>query len=187
MTASQEIPTVSPLVHPLDEFYAHAGLPLPKVASIRGEKMPEPYKSLLVHEGDMTPMLEKFHKATLHLKVLRREQRGDFYYREVALLSDQDNKPVEFGAIKISLLLFPNIARREILEERLPLGSLLARHRIQHTSRPKAFLKIVSDPFINQALNIEGQQTLFGRRNTLFDTQGRPLAEIMEILPPDEG
>ena len=175
---------VKPWLHPLDEFYAQAGMVLPAIERIAGEQVPEPYRQLLVHERDMTPTLEQFYGSAIHLEVLRREQRGDYYYREVILLLDDTNRPVEFGAIKIALTLFPPAARRQILEERLPLGRILHDAQLAHTSKPKAYLQIESDEFIRSALKLECRTTLFGRRNTLSDGQQRALAEIVEILPP---
>ena len=55
-----------PIAYPLDDFYAQAGLPLPRITAIPGEAMPEPYRTLLVHQNDMTSTLEKFHKSTVH-------------------------------------------------------------------------------------------------------------------------
>jgi hypothetical protein len=170
--------------HPLDDFYDHAGRSLPKIEVIQGTAVPEPYQQLLVHDGDMTPTLEKFYDSTIHLEVLRREKRGSFYFREVVLLTDDMDERVEFGAIKIFLNLFPLAARNDILVERLPLGSILAKYKISHTSRPKAFLRIQSDEFINLALGLTGKHVLYGRRNTLSNPEGHPLAEIVEILPP---
>ena len=173
-----------PIAYPLDDFYAQAGRALPPIEAVEGNAVPEPYKSLLVQQDDMTPTLEKFHGERIHLAVLSRQQRDDFYFREVVLRLDKSDKPVEFGAIKINLALFPPAARKEILEERRPLGTLLADYTITHTSRPKAFLRIQSDSFINSALQLGGTQWLYGRRNTLWDPQLRSLAEIVEILPP---
>lgn len=170
--------------HPLDDFYEHAGLNLPRIDVIPGPSVPQPYQQLLVHEGDMTPALEKFYGATIHLEVLRREQRGDFYFREVVLHTDDKDQRVEFGAIKMFLDLFPVAARHDILAERLPLGSILAKYKIQHNSRPKGYLRIHSDKFINQSLGLTGSHILYGRRNTLSNPEGHPLAEIVEILPP---
>ncbi len=177
-------PSVLPIAYPLDDFYAQAGRALPPIEPVEGEEVPEPYKSLLVHQDDMTPTLERFHGARIHLAVLSRQQRGDFYFREVVLLLDKSDKPVEFGAIKINLALFPPAARKEILEERHPLGTLLSFYALSHTSRPKAFLRVLSDDFINASLQLGKSQWLYGRRNTLWDPQQRPLAEIVEILPP---
>jgi len=177
-------PSVLPIAYPLDDFYAQAGRALPPIELVEGDAVPEPYKSLLVHQDDMTPTLEKFHRQRIHLEVLSRQQRDDFYFREVVLLLDKTDKPVEFGAIKINLALFPLAARKEILEECRPLGTLLADYVITHTSRPKAFLRIQSDDFINASLKLDRSHWLYGRRNTLWDAQQRPLAEIIEILPP---
>ena len=177
-------PAVSPLIYPLDEFYARAARPLPVVAALAADQMPEPYRSLLAHDRDMTPTLETFHGRQVHLEVISSDQRDDIYLREVVLHLDETDRPVEFGAIRINLAMFPNPARRQILEERLPLGHILAEHRIPHGSRPKAFLRIESDSFIKQSLRLESSHVLYGRRNTLVDPAGHPIAEIVEILPP---
>jgi chorismate-pyruvate lyase len=177
-------PAALPIAHPLDEFYAQMGMTLPPIEQVQGGDVPEPYKTLLVHNHDMTPTLEQFYHENLHLLVFRREYRGDFYFREVALVLDSNEQPVEFGAIKINLALCSPAARRQILEEHVPLGHILQSCAVPHTSRPKGFLRVQSDDFINQSLKLSGEHLLYGRRNTLFDAQERPLAEILEILPP---
>ncbi|HUS34949.1 MAG TPA: hypothetical protein VM680_06315 [Verrucomicrobiae bacterium] len=176
--------TINPFAYPLDDFYAKAGRVLPRIVAVNGAELPEPQRTLLVHDSDMTPTLEKFHGEDIHLRVIRSEERDGAYYREVVLLLDKTKRPVEFGAIKIYLGLFPAAAQKSILDEDLPLGTVLARFKVKHTSRPKAYLKIEADDFICQALSLKPGQTLYGRRNTLFDPQQRPLAEIVEILPP---
>ena len=175
------------LVHPLDDFYARSGQSLPPLNEVDGEAVPEPYKTLLVHQNDMTPTLEKFHQQNIHLRVIGRRGNGGEYFREVVLLLDGNDQPVEFGAIKINLNLFPPVARQQILEEHRPLGHILEECAIPHASRPRAFIRVASDPLINEALKLSGAHVLFGRRNTLFDPQGNSLAEIVEILPPSAG
>lgn len=175
---------VLPYAYPLDEFYALAGRALPQIEQVLGHEVPEPYRTLLVHQNDMTPTLERFHDDEIVLDVISREHRGDFYFREVVLLTKRDRKPIEFGAIKMNLGLFPCSARPRILEEQQPLGGVLREYRILHSSRPKAYLRVQADDFIRGALQVTGAHTLYGRRNTLFDNQQRPLAEIVEILPP---
>lgn len=178
-------PAAFSVAHPLEEFYARSGLPLPPLQQIDGEEVPQPYRKLLVHGQDMTSTLEKFHQATVQVQVLGRQQQGDEYYREVVLQLEESGKPVEFGAIKIHLGLFPPDARAEILRERWPLGHILKDYAIPYASRPKAFLRIASDRLISRVLHLTGTHQLFGRRNTLLDAEGRPLAEIVEILPPE--
>jgi len=171
------------LVHPLDDFYARAGQNLPPLGMIEGDSMPEPYKRLLVHQNDMTPTLEDYYRSGIHLRVLGSRHTNEEYFREVVLHLDTTDQPVEFGAIKINLTLFNPAARAEILSEKLPLGHILHEHKIPHTSRPRAFLRLASDRLINEVLGLTGAQVLYGRRNTLYDPQQRPLAEIVEILP----
>jgi len=179
-------PVALPMAHPLDDFYARAGLRLPMIERIAGDQVPEPYRGLLVHEKDMTPTLEKFHGAEIHLRILGRDQRADFYFREVVLLLDGTDKPVEFGANKVSLALFPPRGRQLILEERLPLGTILRICEIEHTTVAKAFFAVEADEFIARALNLQAPVRLYGRRANILDPQKRPLSEIVEILPPVE-
>ena len=172
------------IAFPLDDFYARAGVTLPPLDQIDGEAVPEPYKSLLIHERDMTSTLENFYKATIHLRVLSSSRRDGEYFREVVLQLDGNNQPVEFGAIQIQLDRFPEAAQRDILSQQYPLGHVLKDHAIAYVSRPKAFLRLASDPLINEVLGLHGAHVLYGRRNTLFNPAGESLAEIVEILPP---
>jgi hypothetical protein len=153
---------------------------------IDGEEMPEPYKRLLVHTSDMTSTLESFYEEPIHVQVLSRAQQGNDYFREVVLCTERESRPVEFGAIKMNLALFPETAKRQILEERWPLGRILKDCAVAYTSWPKAFLKIASDRLINSALGLKGAHVLYGRRNTLLNSDSQSLAEIIEILPPTE-
>ena len=186
MKATKE-PTPPPVysdIYPLDEAYAARGDNAPAIDRVEMCEVPEPYYSLLVHKTDMTSTLEKFHGGKLHVEVLTRELRDTEYCREVALVLDRTKKPVEFGVIKIFLDLFPPDAREEVLRGQLPLGRILTLFHISFASRPRAFLRLTSDKFIDNALQLQWPQVLYGRSNSLVDLQERPLAEIVEILPP---
>ncbi len=172
------------LLYPLSEFYAEAGLALPSVLQLDVSNIPEPYRSLLVHDNDMTPTLERACGQSIHLMVLSRRLCGETLSRQVVLVLDGNEEPVEFGAIKIYLGLFPPEARQSILEGHRPLGSILNNLRLKHTSRPKAFLQVASDAHIINALKLTSSHLLFGRRNELVNSSQQSLAEIVEILPP---
>ena len=170
--------------YPLSEFYSHAKLPLPRIETIPGDAVPEPFKSLLVHHNDMTPTLEAFHKADIHLEILSRERRGDFYFREVVLRLNAADRPVEFGANKIYLGRFSEEAQDLILQEEIPLGRVLQQCEVKHRTEAKFFLRVESDELINGAFGLPQPVTLYGRKAVICDLQGRPLSEIVEILPP---
>jgi len=162
---------------------------LPPVAAIEAPAMPEPFRALLAHESDMTSTLERFHGRAIHLCVLHREQdrlpSGESVYRrEIVLKLNGSDQPVEYGAIEIHLDQFPEAARAEILAEQRPLGAILNGNGMRYVSRPAAFLRLASDPYINELLGLRGAQILFGRRNRLLNAVGALLADIVEILPP---
>jgi len=164
------------LVHPLDSFYARSGLTLPPLDSVEGEAVPEPFKRLLVHERDMTSTLESHYGRRVHLRLIGRQVAGNDYYREVLLVLDGNDKPVEFGAIHIHLEQFARPIRDLILEERLPLGRILNDNAIPYLSQPKAYLRLASDRTIDRLLHLRGAHILYGRRNTLSNPAGEPLA-----------
>jgi len=170
--------------YPLSDFYRRAKLPMPAIDVIPGEAVPEPFKSQLVHANDMTPTLEDFHKSRIHLEILSRDQRGGFYYREVVLRLDHDEKPVEFGANKVHLGMFPEDAQELILLEQVPLGTILKDCGVRHQTAAKSFLRVAPDEIIAKALELEAPVPLYGRKAVISDQQGRPLSEIVEILPP---
>lgn len=172
------------LLYPLSEFYLLDGLILPAVTGIDGQQIPEPSKTLLVHETDMTSTLEKYHDQKLRLHILRRHREGDEYSRQVLLVAERDQIPTEFGAIKIFLQNFPEEVRQQILKGSRPLGTILSDEQIPYTSRPVAFVQITPDPIIKSALGLGETQLVFGRRNVLIDPSQRVLAEILEVLPP---
>ncbi len=175
------------LIYPLSEFYERSGLSLPPVARIEGREMPAPYRSLLVHDRDMTPTLEDAYGRGVRLRVLAYQLLGNVVSRQVALLARGRERPVAFGAIKIDLEPFPEPARSLVLELKQPLGTILRTQGIEHTSRPDAFVRIESDALINGALQLRGSCELFGRRNVILDSKERVLAQVVEILPPSNG
>jgi len=176
-------PVPQAAIRPLDEFYSRQQRSLPPFEVVTPDEVPEPYRTLLVHERDMTRTLEQFHGASIHLRVMSRHRETDVYCRESALELDGSNRPVEFGAIRIYLDRFPEPGRTEILGEHRPLGGILNASGRPYTSRPAAYLRFRADEFIAQALRIPKDAILYGRQNTLRESDGHPLAEIIEILP----
>jgi chorismate-pyruvate lyase len=102
----------------------------------------------------------------------------------VALQLEHSGHPVEFGATRVHLERFPEPWRSLVLEGQRPLGGILNAWGIAYRSRPSAFFRTDADERIRGALGLSGPATLYGRRNTLSDPEGHPLADILEILPP---
>ncbi len=169
---------------PLSEFYAHAKLPLPRIELIAGDAVPAPYQALLVHPHDMTPTLEAFYQSDIHLEIVSQQRRGDFYFREVVLRLNRDEQPVEFGANKLYVGRFPEEVQELILAEEIPLGRILADCGVKHRTEIRGFLRVESDALISEKFELTAPAVLYGRKALISDLQGRPLSEVVEILPP---
>lgn len=172
------------LIYPLPLFRKRDGRPLPIFEEIPGEAMPEPYKTLLVHEGDMTSRLEKFHHSPMKLRLLHVGRSTDAYQREVLLCARDSGLPVEYGAIEIHLEAFPEAISTEIVEGRVPLGGLLNRSGFAYYSRPRAFLRLLPDLTLCRLFGVEAASAFYGRCNTLLREDGLELAQIVEVLRP---
>jgi len=174
----------SELLYPLTLFRRNGGGPLPGFTVIDGAAMPEPYRQLLVHRGDMTSRLEAFHGGCIILELLHREHTEDTYRREVVLHVEKNNLPVEYGAIEIQLDAFEPELREQILQEHLPLGGLLNRYGIRYHSQPRAFFKMNADVQMGRIFKAGETQEYYGRSNELLNHEGRVLARIVEVLRP---
>ena len=145
--------------------------------------MPEPYRSLLVHEGDMTSRLEAHHERSIKVSRLRSSNNGKLYFREVMLQTEPDDKPTEYGAIEVNLNALPEEARALVLEAQQPLGgfSTITGYPIR---APRAFLKVVPDGPIVEAFGTVEADYLFGRSNVISGFNEEVIAQIVEILAP---
>lgn len=172
------------LLYPLTRFLAQDGRALPHFDLLPGDELPEPYRSLLVHDGDMTSRLEAFHRGELVLDVLHREQEGDAYRREVLLRVTETQLPVEYGAIEIDLAQFAPEVRSKILEGRQPLGGVLNDHDLAYRSEPRAFVRIAASAAMAELFDHRTPVDLYGRSNLLLSDRGATLARIVEVLRP---
>ena len=168
---------------PFHFFYEKADRPLPDFCFLEKAEVPYPYRSMLVHENDMTPTLAAFHHSNLYLEVHQHEKADNFLMRLVTLHAKTTDEPVEFGAIGIQLENFPAEVRDLILEGESPLGGILAEYNVSHAGSPVAFFSVPADELIADALDQEIGEILYGRCNQLLDDTGMVIADIVEILP----
>ena len=186
MKPAPQAPPDVDLLYPLSLFCGNAGHPLPTCETVEGHAVPEPYRGLLVHRGDMTSRLEAFHDGSIVLQVLHREHTPDAYRREVVLHIESSGLPVEYGAIEICLEAFPADVRELIVEAHLPLGGLMNRYHVKYRSEPRAFIQLGPDQFMRRIFKTPTAQTFYGRSNVLLGPEGETLARIVEVLRPAE-
>ena len=152
------------------------------MAKTRSSRIPHPYRSLLVHDNDMTLTLERHHGGAVMLRTLSTTTKGPWYLRRVLLVQEYSGRPVEMGAIRLRLDVFPDRVRRQILKNAVPLGRLLRNGGIDFTSQPSAFFAVTPNPEMMGVFWMREPRTLYGRQTELFEG-GRKIGDIVEILP----
>jgi chorismate-pyruvate lyase len=170
------------LLHPLDLVYERAGVPLPQFERIEPDDIPSPYRSLLVHERDMTLTLEAHFGGRVVLRPLSTYMRGAWYYRRVLLAQEYSGRPVEMGAIRIKIDAFAPKVRAEILRNAVPLGRILRDSGVDFRSKPTAFLAITPNPEMMGVFWMREPRTLYGRQTRVL-LGGTRIGEIVEVLP----
>ncbi len=118
------------ILYPLSMFRMTREIPSLSFEVIEGSEIPDPYRDLLFHDGDMTSRLEHFHGGAIYVDKLHSSSDGRAYFREVTLRREKDSCPVEYGAIEISLSALPTDAAELVLEAKRPLGGILNHYRI---------------------------------------------------------
>jgi chorismate-pyruvate lyase len=170
---------------PLFRFYRMREAELPRFEVIQSEALPEPHRALLAHRSDMTTRLEAYHNEEISLCVRHEIKSDDTYDREVVLLTKRSKRPVEYGAIEISLAILPDEIQTGILAGNRPLGGILVDCGVVFESQPKVFFAVSPCPMITEALQLDADARLYGRVNRLaFRQSGKAFAHVVEILPP---
>ena len=170
------------MLFPLDCVYARAGVELPRVKPIDPADIPLPYRSLLVHDTDMTLTLERHFGGRVSLRPLSTFALGPWYFRRVLLAQQYTGRPVEMGAIRIKIAAFPERIQRQILKNDVPLGRLLRDGGVQYQSRPTMFLSVTPNPEMMGVFWMREPKTLYGRRTEML-RDGVKIGDIVEVLP----
>jgi chorismate-pyruvate lyase len=178
-TPTRRVP--SPL-HPLDLAYTRAGLEPPAAKPIGPDGIPQPYRSLLVHQRDMTLTLEAHFGGRVVLRPLSTFLSGAWYYRRVLLAQEYSGRPVEMGAIRIKLAALPRKVQAEIRRNRIPLGRILRDGGVDFTSMPREFFAITPNPEMMGVFWMREPRTLYGRRTEVL-LDDRAIGDIVEVLP----
>lgn len=170
------------LLYPLDLVYTRAGVEMPKVKVVSPHQIPLPYRSLLVHDDDMTLTLERHFGDRLVLRPLSTFSVGNSYFRRVLLVQEYSGRPVEMGAIRMRLDAFNQRLRGKILRNKMPLGRILRDSRFKYKSQAKAFLAVTPNPEMMGVFWMREPRVLYGRRTEIIRHDVK-IGDIVEVLP----
>ena len=169
-------------LYPLDLVYERAGIETPHVEVVPPDDIPLPYRSLLVHDIDMTLTLERHFGGRIVLRPLSTFTVGDSYFRRVLLVQEYSGQPVEMGAIRMRLDAFSEAIRGQILKNEVPLGRILREGSFEYASHVKAFLRVTPNPEMMGVFWMREPRPLYGRRTEVLRDGGR-IGDIVEVLP----
>jgi len=173
------------LLHPLSMMRRARGMPALQHHEIDPGELPEPFRQLLAHEGDMTSRLENYYRSTIGVQIIRSSNDGKNYFREVLLRTNEPNpRSIEYGAIEIQLSQLSEPAKDAVIAGEIPLGGILNAGRIAYACSLRGFVKITPDDSIKELFALENTASLFGRSNRIVTRTGETIAQIVEILPP---
>ncbi len=170
------------VLYPLDLVYRRAGVELPSVEVVQPRDIPMPYRSLLVHDNDMTLTLERHFGGRVVLRPLSTFSSRGSYFRHVLLVQEYAGRPVEMGAIRMRLDAFGARLRHKILKNEIPLGRILRDGRFSYASEAKAFLAVTPNPEMMGVFWMREPRLLYGRRTEII-RHGAKIGDIVEVLP----
>jgi chorismate-pyruvate lyase len=167
----------------LEVAYAPVGVAPPVAVPIAADGIPHPYRSLLVHEGEMTRTLEQHVGGLIALRVLSVRAHAGTYMRRVLLVDEATGHPVLMGAVRLRLDALPRAVRAEIVRGQVPLGRVLRGANVDFLSRPTGYLVVTPNPELMGLFWMKAPDTLYGRETDVL-LRSRKIGEIVEILPP---
>lgn len=160
---------------------------VPQAVPVEPEAIPEPYKSLLVHEHHMTVTVEEFYGDRVDVRVLDSSMTGaEEYSRRILLSLHESGKVVQFGVVQIDLSLLSPLVREQILEQKTPLGRVLIQNNVFRDVRPTGFLKVVPNRTMCEWFHLDRPVTTYGRLGVI-SCDGKPAIEVLEVLTPVQG
>ncbi len=153
----------------------------PRYTPIRGDEMPEPYRSLLVHTHHMTVTVERFYGDAVDVRVLEVARSGDEYARKILLTLHGSGEVVQLGIVQIDLSLLSDVVREQIVEGKTPLGRVLIQNNVLRHIQPAGYFRVEPSAELDRLFGRADRQPTYGRLGVIF-TDGKPAIEVLEIL-----
>src|SRR5262249_23703505 len=160
-----------------------ADAPLPEHELLNPPDVPEPYRSLLVHEQHMTVTVEEFYRSPVDVVVLDRRRDGDTYARKILLKLRADGRNVQSGIVRIRVDLCSEPVRDAILAERTPLGRILIEHDVLRRIEPTAYFRLRPGPYLRNWFGRPDPFATYGRLG-IIHCDGQPAIDLLEVLAP---
>lgn len=154
---------------------------LPDYELVPADEMPEPFRTMLVHESHMTVTVEAYHGDLVDVRVLGRTREESSYTRKIILTLQKTGRVVLFGIVRINLDYCSPAVREAILSEQTPLGRVLIEHNVLRRIEPTAYFKV--EPGTEQLawFGLADAKPMYGRLGFIHCDE-QPAVELLEIV-----
>lgn len=178
-----------PHVDPLSEWHKRASLfpslqPLAMtVGQVAEQEVPEPYRTLLVHNNHMTKLMEDFHGSLMDVRVLERIATDRNYTRAILLVRQDIATVAQFAIAQLDLKAVPESVRRDILSEQIPMGRVLLNHKVACRIELDAIFQVTVGIGLSRHFRAPLGGVTYGRLARIF-CDGRPAFDVLEVSAP---
>ncbi len=176
---------MNPLVelNSLLKLFPKSELLLAAAEHVPASTVPEPYQSMLVHDHHMTVTMENYHRCSVEVRVLDRQQDEKNYTRKILLLKQGTDQVVQFGIVRFNFEYVTDDVMHEIIDEQTPLGRVLIQHNVLRHIDLGAIIKVQTGPRLSEYFACPEKTITYGRLATIF-CNNRPAVDLLEISSP---
>jgi hypothetical protein len=167
----------------LDEFYGqpigHSQLgEFEAVASV-----PSPYDLLLDHHAHMTVTVESYYGQKVEVHVHRFHQQGDWYAREITLVTAKSRRIVQYGIVRLNIKALEPHVWEQIEMRSLPLGRVLIDNQVLSEVQLFGLWRVKAGPSLAALMHHCVGDVMYGRTALIY-CDGAPAIELLEIVAP---
>lgn len=167
----------------LVDLYYQEPPELGRFSAVDSSRLPQPFERLLAHDRHMTVTVESFHGDSVDVEVLRSRREGDSYSREILLRTQRRGDVVQYGIVRLRLHLIAEEPRREILQERKPLGRVLIEHQVLREVELLKVWQVHCGPALSRMFQVSPETITYGR-TAMIHCDSEPAIELLEIVAP---
>ncbi|MCA9136843.1 MAG: hypothetical protein KDB00_08790 [Planctomycetales bacterium] len=171
-------------------------------ACLTAEEIPQPRRELLNHEAHMTVTVEAHHGCPVDVRVARTvlgpgvddplgpqgsnldiAATGRWYAREITLHRQSDQRPVQYGIVRLNIDALAPEVWHEIHSEKIPLGRVLISHQVLREVELCGLWEVVAGHSLASLLEMSVGEVTYGRTARIF-CDYVPAIELLEIVTP---
>jgi chorismate-pyruvate lyase len=155
----------------------------PAVEPVSAAELPDPYRKLLAHTHHMTVTVEQFYARPVDVRVLDVWHRGDDYARKILLTLRPGGEVVQFGIVRIDLRVLAPTVRKQIEDQKTPLGRVLIQNHVLRTVQPTGYFRVTPSAAMRGWFDLAEPEPTWGRIGVIT-ADGKPAVRVAEVLAP---